>query len=93
MASGVPVASGNTSVQAVSGPVTLAGLSVRESAGTPAAASFVLRDGTSVTDPIRFVAKLALSESRAVALPALSFNTGVFVHREAGSTELVLYCL
>lgn len=93
MASGVPLASGSASAQAITGPVTLAGLSVRETAGTPAAASFVLRDGTSVTDPIRYVAKLVASESRTLALPALTFTTGVFVHREAGTTELVLYVL
>lgn len=93
MASGVPVASGSASVQAVNGPVSLAGIAMRETAGTPGAASFVLRDGTTNTDPIRYVVKLVASESRSVPLHALTFNTGVFVHREAGTTELVLYVL
>jgi hypothetical protein len=93
MASGIPVVSGAGNVQAVTGPVTLVGLMVRESAATAAAATFVLRDGTTVTDPIRAVIKLAASDFRSISLPAVSFTTGVFVHREVGTTELVLYSL
>lgn len=93
MASGIPVASGTANAQAVTGPVTLAGLAVRETAGTAGTAAFVLRDGTTITDPIRYVVKLAANEARSVALPALTFNNGVFVHRESGTTELVLYVL
>jgi len=89
----IAVASAATDVQAHTGAATLVGLTVRESAGTPAVASLVLRDGTTATDPIVAVVELAANESKAVPLPAVNIATGIFVDREAGTTELVLYVL
>lgn len=93
MARAIAVASGTADAQAITGSVTLVGVSVQESAGSPAAASLVLRDGTQASDPGRVLIKLAASESRVIALPALQFDAGVFVDRVAGSSELVLYVI
>jgi hypothetical protein len=93
MARGVAVASGAGDVQAVTGAVTLVGVAARETAGSPAAASLVLRDGTDATGAVRVPIELAANQSVAVQLPAVEFATGVFVDREAGTTELVLYII
>jgi hypothetical protein len=87
----VVVPSGSSGVQAVTGDCELVGFSVRESAGTPAPAFVVLRDGTSSAGASRAFASLALSTAYTKMLPAVEFKTGIFVDRTAGSTELVLY--
>lgn len=87
----VVVPSGAAGVQAVTGDCELVGFSVRESAGTPAVASVVLRDGTSSAGASRAFASLAASAADNRLLPAVEFKTGIFVDRTAGSTELVLY--
>ncbi|WP_116051684.1 hypothetical protein [Amycolatopsis palatopharyngis] len=89
----IHVASAATDDQALTGAATLVGLTVRESAGTAAVASVVLRDGTAATDPVIAVVELAANESKVITLPAVAITTGVFVDREAGSSELVLYVL
>lgn len=87
----VHVASGAADVQGVSGTTTLYGYTVRESAGTPAAATVILRNGTTNTDPIVGIVELAGDNSRADILPAVDCPDGLFIERAAGSTELVLY--
>jgi hypothetical protein len=74
MAVAIPVASGTASAQVTSGPATVVGVSFRESAGTPAAASFVLRDGTTTGDPVRFVRKLVASGADYVRLPEVAYR-------------------
>ena len=91
MARGIPVASGAGDVQAISGSATLHGYSVRESAGTPAAAALVLRDGTQASDPPRCFIELQANEARDVQLPGVRFANGVFVDREAGTSEICLF--
>ncbi|MCP2339176.1 hypothetical protein [Actinomadura rupiterrae] len=91
MARSVVVASGTANVQAVTGPFTLVGVSVRENAGTPAAAALVMRDGTTTGDPARVLVKLAASESKLLGPLSVEFASGIFVHRESGTSELVLY--
>lgn len=86
------MASGATSVQALTGQDTLYGYAVRESAVTPAAASFVLHDGTATTDPIIVPQmNLAASGNQIAQLPAIPLTTGIFVERVSGSTEIVFY--
>ena len=80
----VYVAAGTGDVQAFTGAGSLYGWSVRESAGTPALATAVLRDGTSTSD-------LTASQSLPATFPAVTFSTGLFVDRTAGNCELVLY--
>lgn len=87
----VNVASGTGDVAAVTGAATLWGYSVRESAGTPAAATVVVRDGDADTDPARVLIELAADQSQTVRLPAVQFDDGIFIDRVAGETELVLY--
>ena len=91
MAFCVVVPSGATGVQAVTGDCELVGFSVRESAGTPAVASVVLRDGTSSAGKSRAFVSLAASGVDTKLLPAIECKTGIFVDRVSGSTELVLY--
>ncbi len=89
MATGTPVAAGSGNVQVITGATTLVGVAFRETAA--AVATFALRDGTTTGDPIRFVGNLAASAFNYVALPAVPFTTGVFLNRQSGTTELVLY--
>lgn len=91
MSRAVAVASGSAGVQAATGAVSLRGYSVRENAATAAAATVVLRDGTSSTAPARAFIELAADASETVTIPATDFESGVFVDREAGTSELVLY--
>lgn len=89
---GIAVASGTADVQGVSGYVQLRGVSVRESAATPAAAALVLRDGTLATDPARVFIELVANESKFISLDGtVEFWNGVFVDREAGTSELCLF--
>jgi hypothetical protein len=87
----VSVPSGAGDVQAVTGSCTLVGYSVRESAGSPAVATLVLRDGTSAAGAFRAGISLAASGVDAQLLPAVEFASGIFVDRVSGTTELVLY--
>jgi hypothetical protein len=91
MSNAIVVASGAADAQAVTGPAVLVGYSIRESAGSPAVAAVVLRDGTSAAGPLRLLVELAANQSVAGMLPAVDFADGVFVDRESGSSELVLY--
>ena len=91
MARPVHVATGTADVQGYTGSTTLMGYSVRESAGTPAAATVVLRNGTSTAAPAVAIVELAANGSETGVLPALDCPDGVFVDRVAGETELVLY--
>lgn len=91
MARPLVVASGSASAQAETGSGILAGLSARESAGTPALAVFQLCDGTSSAGPLLATVSLGASGSQNVSLPAVPFNTGIYVNRVTGSTEIVLY--
>jgi hypothetical protein len=91
MAKSIVVAAGAGDTQAAIGAFTLVGCSVRESAGAAAAAALVLRDGTGTGDPARFFIELAANESKLLTLPAVEFTNGIFVDRESGTSELVLY--
>lgn len=87
----IPVSTGGVGVQAVPGPCTVYGYSVRESAGTAAVATAILRDGTSAAGPARVFIELPADGSQTERIPGVPFYNGVFVDRVAGSTEFVLY--
>lgn len=89
MSSSIAVVAGTGNVQVTTGSATLVGVSYRETAA--AVATFVIRDGTTTGDPIKFVANVAASGSSVTMLPAIVFTTGVFLHRGTGTTELVLH--
>lgn len=91
MAKAIAVASGTADAQAVTGSCTLLGICVRENAGAPAAAGVILRDGTSTAGAVVVPIKLAAGATVAGPLPAVQFDTGIFVDRESGTSELVLY--
>ncbi len=78
-------------MQAFTGATELHGFSIRESAGTPAAAAVILRDGTSATDPPVAHIELVANGSMSERLPLIEIGTGIYVDRVAGETELVLY--
>lgn len=86
------VATGTADVQVVSRGCILRGFSIRESAGTPAVATVILRDGTAATDPIVAVIELAANGSVTEYFDdGISISTGVYVDRVAGETEGAVY--
>jgi hypothetical protein len=95
MAKAVVIASGTGDVQAFTGPCVLSGFAFRESAGTPAAAKFVLRDGTAATDEMRIPVNLNASEStRDLSIDGgrgIVCHNGIYVDRESGTTEGVVF--
>lgn len=93
MARAVQVATGTADVQGYTGATTLMGVSARESASTPAAATVTLRNGTSASDPAVALIELAANGSSTFTVPAIDCPNGVFIDRSGGETELVLYIL
>ena len=87
----VVVRTGTGDVQAVSGAGTLHGWSARESAGTAAAATVVLRDGTSTAGAPVASIELGPNARASERIPSVGFGTGLYVDRVAGETELSLY--
>lgn len=87
------VASGAAGAQAITGVAGLEGFSIRESAGTPAVATVVLRNGTSNSDPAVAFINLAAGETITVKMPEIDCPDGIYVDRVAGTTELALYVL
>lgn len=87
----VEVASGTADVQAYTGSGRLFGFSFHETAGTAAAASLILRDGTGATGKIIAVVELVADGSETVGLPGILFTDGVYVDRVAGTTEGAVY--
>jgi hypothetical protein len=91
MSRAIVVPTGTGDVQAATGDVDLYGFSARESAGTAAVATVVIRDGTSAAGtPVAFI-ELAANGSVTTPLPDVGVRNGLFVDRIAGETELVLY--
>lgn len=92
-ASKVVAASGTADVAVYTGSGILYGFSARESAVTAAAGSFIIRDGTTVAgDPIMYVNLLSDESAREWYGPqGIPFNTGIFLDREAGTSEVVFY--
>ena len=92
-ASKVQVATLTTDVQAYTGYGNLYGYSFRESAGTPAVATVILRDGTAASDPILVILELGSNgvDTQWFGPQGIPFNRGIYVDRVAGETEGVLY--
>ena len=94
MANTKAVASGTADAAVLSGRGKLFGFSARENAGTPAAASFILRDGTDANGtPIGFynIGPGKTLNGDFGAIGGLEFSTGLFLDRVSGTTELVVY--
>ena len=97
-ASAYTLASDSVDVQAVDAPtdknkgtLVLYGYSVRESAGSAAAATVFLRNGDANTDPILAVIELAANGSETVWLgDGVVANDGIWVDR-TGSAEGAIY--
>lgn len=89
MADSIHVVAGAGDVQGFTGPGTLYGYSVRETAG--AVATVILRHGTQVTDPAVALIMLVANTSKTEMIAALDLPNGLFVDRVVGTTELVLY--
>ena len=86
------VATGTGDVQVVTGSVRLTGYSVFESAGTPAAASLTLRDGTSTAGNPLVSVELAANASETRSLgPGLLVGGGVFLDRTAGESTVTVW--
>ncbi len=89
----VQVASRTTDLQLDTGRGTLMGFAVRESAGTAAVASAILRDGTSTAGDMIVPINLAADESGIVWFgpQGIPYNTGLYLDMEAGSLEAAIY--
>lgn len=100
-ASAYSLATGTAGVQAVGAPadknkgtLVFLGCSIRESAGTAAVATVIIRNGTDNTGAILAVIELAANASA----PPLWFgdggviaNDGIYVDRVAGETQGAIY--
>jgi hypothetical protein len=89
----IAVASGTAGVQAATGAATLAGYSVRESAGSPLAATVILRNGTSAAGAAVAFIEIGADASQTVTLPAIDCPNGIFVDRVAGTSEIAIFVL
>lgn len=87
------VATGTGDVQIVTSPVRLIGYSVFESAGTPAAASLTLRDGTSTAGTPVVSVELAqnTSETRTLGGNGVLVGGGIFLDRTSGETTVTIW--
>lgn len=92
MARAAAIASGTADITVVSGSGQLKGFSIQEAAGTPAAATAYLRDG-SATGPILAAIKLAASESKVVWFgeDGVDYGSSLFLDRVSGTTEGCAY--
>lgn len=93
MATAVDVATATTDVLAYYGSGCLVGIAVRETVGTNPAAVQV-RDGDSVGGDVIAMGSVAANGIVYVPVPAVNFQTGLFVDRSGtGSSEVILYLL
>ena len=92
MADPIAVAAGTGDVQVRAKAGRLHGYSARESATVPAAATFILRDGTSTAGEQLVVVEIAAnaSDTRSFDDP-IEFGTGLFLDRVAGETEVTVF--
>ena len=89
----IPVASGATGVQAVTGVGTLIGFSCNVSVAGAAGTALYLRDGTSSAGAMLAIIPAGATGGMTEFLAATPFVTGLFVDKAAGTSELVLYVL
>lgn len=94
-ATATAVASDTADVQGVaaSAGLRLLGFSCRENAGSPAAAEFIIRNGTAASDPPVAFVKLAASESvrEFMGDAGISCPNGIFIDRVTGTTEITIF--
>lgn len=94
MAEGIPFASGTgDAAVSTSKPTRLYGWSVTESAGSPAIATAVLRNGTGTGDPIVAIASVPASgkDFQWFGPNGITCTGGLFLDRTGGSTTVVVY--
>ena len=92
MSIAINIASTSSDVQVVTGRCVVTGWNLRESAGTPAAAGAVLRNGTTTSDKpiarVNFAGDESAGESYAAGIVC---EGGVFLDMESGSVEGEVY--
>jgi hypothetical protein len=88
------ITAGTTDAQAIAATtdLRLMGWSVRESAGSPAAATLNLRHGTSASDPVVAGINLAASgvDSQWFGPQGLPADAGIYLDRLTGNTTVTL---
>jgi hypothetical protein len=83
---------GDVQVLAADNHNRLTGFSCRENAGTPAAAEFIIRNGTSTSAPAVAFVRLNASESvREYFGEGIQCPKGIFIDRISGTTHLTVY--
>lgn len=85
--------SGTGNVELINRGTHLLGVNVGESAGTAAAATVVLHDGDSASDPELFRAEVAGdgAQTHWFGPQGIRFDNGVFLERVAGETVVTIY--
>ncbi len=79
-------------VQAAAPGLRLMGYAVRESAGTPAVATAILRHGTADTDPLIVPIELAANESDHEWMwPGILVEDGIFLEVAGGEVDISVY--
>lgn len=92
MADAIAVASGTADSQMYTGSGEMHGFSCRESAAIAAAATFILRDGTSAAGTALAYVEVAANASETVSFAeSVEFQTGLYLDRVAGETEVTAY--
>lgn len=92
MADAAAVATGTADAQISTGKGKLHGFSCRESAAVAAAATFILRDGTTAAGTALAYVELAANVSQTTNFSnPVEFTTGLFLDRVAGETEVTAF--
>lgn len=92
MANALAQASGTEDVQLLTGRQELTSFSCRETATVPAAASCILRDGTSTSGvPVIFIELVADGDRNIAYSESLEFENGIFLDRVAGECSLTIH--
>lgn len=93
VASSSPAGIADAALVAATANLRLLGYTIRESAGSPAAAAVNLRNGDADTDPLLAAETFAASgsEHRWFGPNGISCADGVFLERVSGNTTVVVY--
>lgn len=71
----------------------LVGVAMTESAGSAAVATFILRNGTTASDPIIFPGVIELNPNESTRewfQPGIRCENGIFIDRVAGTADIIL---
>lgn len=92
MANPIATPTGTADIAFAAGRGKLFGFAARESAGSAAVATFIIRDGTSASGILLIPVELAANTSTSQYFSEpIEFDTGLFLDRVAGETEVTVF--